>query len=117
MTQTGLRPSAGLSSPQLVMERLEEIDRDLQSLANAYEAAALAWFRSKRTREHRHAVEFMAAANGDRTVAERAQIAARESCQIGMEDEALYEALKAKERVLSTRASIGQSILKAQARA
>jgi hypothetical protein len=103
-----------LDDPAAVMVRLAEIENELCEKQNAWESAALAWFRSKRDREHDRAVEFLRA---EGTVAERSATADSETALKGKEDEALYEALKAVIRVLETRASIGQSILRAQGRA
>ena len=103
-----------LSAPQLVMARLEAIEQDLAARQAALEAAARAWFTAKRQREHDRAVAFLAA---DGTVAERSALADRATALDGREAEAEWEALRAVVRVLDTRASIGQSILKAQGRA
>jgi hypothetical protein len=102
-----------LSSPQAVQERLEQIDRDLANRVNALEAAALGWYRLKRDREKERASAFIAA---EGTVAERNAVADRATATIGVAEEAEFEALKAVVRVLETRASIGQSILRAQGR-
>ncbi len=72
------------------------------------------WYRAKRDKEHDRAVSFLAAVG---TVAERNAIADRDNSHVGKDAEAEYEALKAVCRVLETRASIGQSILRAQGRA
>ena len=103
-----------LSSPAEVVDRLERIEQDLAARQNAVEAAARAWFTAKRQREHDRAVAFLAA---DGTVAERNAMADRATALDGREAEAEWEALRAVVRVLETRASIGQSILKAQGRA
>lgn len=102
-----------LSSPALVMERLEAIEADLAVRQNTLESAASAWFRAKRQREHDRAVAFLSA---EGTVAERNAIADRATALDGKDEEAEFEAVRAVVRVLDARASIGQSILKAQAR-
>jgi hypothetical protein len=102
-----------LSAPAAVQSRLEEIENDLATRQGEYETAALSWFRAKRDREKRRAQEFM---KGHGTVAERSAKADELTAEIGVEDEAKYEALKAVMRTLETRASIGQSILRSQAR-
>jgi hypothetical protein len=102
-----------LSDPGLVLARLEEIETDLARRQNNFEAAALAWFRAKRDREHQRAVAFMRA---EGSVAERNAQADIETCRIGVEHEAEYEALRAVMRTLETRASIGQSVLRSQGR-
>jgi hypothetical protein len=50
-------------------------------------------------------------------VEQRKSQAIRATSHIGVTEEAEYEALKAVVRVLETRASIGQSILRSQGRA
>jgi hypothetical protein len=102
-----------LSTPELVMARLVEIENDLANKQNAWELAAMAWFRAKRDKERAHAIAFLAA---EGSVAERTAIATRETAVDGKEDEALYEALKGVIRMLETRATIGQSLLRAQGR-
>jgi hypothetical protein len=102
-----------LSDPGLVLARLEQIENDLALRQNSFEAAALAWFRAKRDREHARAVAFMKAVG---SVAERNAQADIETCRMGAEDEAMYEAMRAVMRTLETRASIGQSVLRSQAR-
>jgi hypothetical protein len=100
-------------APGLVLRRLEEIEHDLATRQNVYEAAALAWFRAKRDKERARAIEFMKATG---TVAERNAVADRETALMGVEAEAEYEALRAVIRVLETRASVAQSVLKSQGR-
>lgn len=102
-----------LTHPGAVMARLAEIENDLAERQLGYERAASAWFKSKRDKEHKRAVEFIKATG---TVAERSAIADRETALIGKDDEALWEASKAVVRTLETRASIGQSILRSQGR-
>lgn len=103
-----------LDSPQAVMRRLTEIDRDLAIRQNTLEAAALSWYRAKRDKEKARAVAFLGA---EGTVAERSAIADRQTALDGRDAEAEWEAVRAVVRVLETRASIGQSILRAQGRA
>lgn len=102
-----------LTHPAAVMNRLAEIENDLANRQGAYEAAATAWFKAKRDKEHKRAVAFIEATG---TVAERSAVADRDTSMVGAEDEALWEALKAVVRTLETRASIGQSILRSQGR-
>jgi hypothetical protein len=106
--------TATLQHPAAVLERLEAIDHDLAVRQNALEAAALGWFRAKRDKEHKRAVEFLRATG---TVAERNAAADQLTSMLGAQEEAEWEALKAVVRVLETRASIGQSLLKSQWRA
>lgn len=100
-----------MDSPGLVIARLEEIEHDLALRQNTFEAAALAWFKAKRDKEKARAVAFLGASG---TVAERQAIADRETALDGKNEEAEYEALKAVVRILETRASIGQSVLRSQ---
>jgi hypothetical protein len=102
-----------LTDPGIVLNRLEAIENDLAIRQNSYEAAALAWFRAKREKEHARAVAFMKA---EGTVAERQAQADIETARVGMQEEAEYEATRAVMRTLETRASIGQSVLRSQAR-
>jgi len=102
-----------MTDPGMVLRRLEEIDNDLALRQNTYETAARGWITAKRDKEHHRAVEFIKA---EGTVAERNAIADRESSMDGKLEEAEYEALKAVVRVLETRASIGQSILRSMSR-
>lgn len=103
-----------LSTPSLVEARLAEIENDLAVRQNDWERASLDWFRAKRDREKKRAEAFLSA---DGTVAERDAIATRDTAEVGMDSEAKYESLKAAVRVLETRASIGQSLLRSQGRA
>lgn len=103
-----------LDNPGAVIHRLEQIEHDLALRQGAFEAAALGWFRAKRDRERQRALAFIAAQG---TVAERNAVADRDTAMLGAAEEAEYEALKAVVRTLETRASIGQSILRAQGRA
>lgn len=97
-----------------VMERLEAIDQDLAIRQAALESAALAWFRQKREKERARAIAFISA---EGTVAVRSAIADRDTSMIGVAEEAEWEALRAVVRVLETRATIGQSLLRSQGRA
>ena len=103
-----------LTDPAAVQARLEEIEKDLALRQGELEDAAFAWYRAKREKEHDRSVAFLKA---EGTVAERTAVADRETAMVGVEFEASYEALKAVCRVLETRASIGQSILRAMGRA
>jgi hypothetical protein len=96
------------------MARLAEIDADLARRQNEIEAAALDWFRAKRDREHALAAAFVASEGGAEARKAHAVLTVG---HVGREEEARYEAQRAVMRTLETRASIGQSILKAQARA
>lgn len=112
-----------LSHPAAVEARLSEIENDLAEIQNELEDAALDWFRIKRKRERAHAERFIGA---DGSVADRNAVADRDTADAAYaattglmtawEAEGRYEALKAKARVLDTRAAIGMSILRAQSR-
>jgi hypothetical protein len=109
------RPGAvDLTTPQAVMDRLAEIENDLAIRQNIFEDAALDWYRAKRDKEKARAVAFLSA---EGTVAERSAIADEQTALDGKQEEALYESIKAVIRTLETRASIGQSLLRAQGRA
>lgn len=102
-----------LSDPAAVMSRLEAIDRDLAERQNSLETAAMGFYKAKREREKKRAEAFLLS---EGTVAERTAFADEQTAEIGKDDEASYEALKAVVRTLEARASIGQSILRAQSR-
>lgn len=99
-----------LTEPAAVMARLEAIEQDLAHRQSALEAAGMEWFSAKREREHARAVAFLLA---EGTVAERNAIADRQTAVDGKLEEASWESLRAVVRVLETRASIGQSLLRA----
>jgi hypothetical protein len=103
-----------LDNPHAVLARLEEIERDLAYRQNVYESAARNWFLAKRDLERERAIELLA---NQGTVAERQAHADRATSTIGATERAEYEAIKAVVDVLSHRASILQSVLKAHGRA
>jgi hypothetical protein len=103
-----------LSTPEAVLSRLEAIEHDLAELQNGLEDAALAFYRAKRDREKAWADAFLTAKGTDGA---RKALAQQETAEQGKEEEAAYEARKAVLRVLETRASVGQSILRSQGRA
>ena len=100
-------------APAPVIARLEEIDGKLAEMQNLYEQAAFKWFQVRRTKEKQHAEEYLKASG---TVNERAAHADLKTAVVGVKEEATYEMLKAGVKVLEARASIGQSILRAQGR-
>ena len=102
-----------LSHPAAVLKRLDEIEGDLADRQNTLEEVAFQHFKLKRDKERQRAWEFL---NAHGTVAERSATADHQTALIGVEAEAKYEALRAVVRVLETRASIAQSILKTQGR-
>jgi hypothetical protein len=102
-----------LDAPGPTLQRLAEIENDLAIRQNIYEEAARAWFIAKRDREREYALEYMRA---EGPVEQRKSQAIRATSHIGQTEEAEFEALRAVVRVLETRASIGQSVLRSQAR-
>lgn len=103
-----------LTAPAAVMARLSEIENDLAERQNTLENAGMKWFQKKRDREKARAVAFLAA---EGTVAERSAIADRDTATDGKLEEAEWESVRAVVRVLEARATIGQSLLRAQGRA
>lgn len=104
-----------LDNPQMVMDRLAQIEYDLALRQNGYEAAARDWYAAKRDIERARAEALLSAE--DKSVTEkkaRAELAALS--QPGVEHEAEYEAYKAVLRVLEARSIICTSLLKAQGR-
>lgn len=101
------------TSPQAVINRLAEIEHELAIRQNVLEEVAMNWYRAKRDKEKARAVAFLRA---EGTVAERQARADEETAIDGVEVEAEYESVKAVVRVLETRASIGQTLLRSQAR-
>lgn len=97
------------------MRRLTEIENDLAIRQNSLESAARGWYSAKRDLEKTRAQVLL---GSDRaTVTEKkaeADIAAYDV--EGAASEAEYEALKAVVRVLETRATVCQSLLKAHGR-
>jgi D-alanine-D-alanine ligase-like ATP-grasp enzyme len=102
-----------LSHPASVQARLEEIDRELAVKQNDAEAAAMDYYRCKRTAQKQRAEAFLTA---EGSVAQRNAIADRDTSHIGMLEEGRWEGLKAVVRTLDTRAAIGMSLLRAQSR-
>jgi hypothetical protein len=101
------------ADPTAVLARLEQIEHDLAARQSVLESAALAWFRVKRDREQARARAFISA---EGSVAQRQAIADRETALMGKDEEAEWEAVRAVVRTLETRASIGQSLLRAHGR-
>jgi len=106
-----------LDNPAAVIERLAAIESDLAVRQNTYESAAGRWVRAMRNQKKARASAFLAAKAERTVVAERNAIADEKTALDGMEEEAEYVALRAVMQTLSERASIGQSILRAQGRA
>ena len=98
-----------LSAPHLVMGRLRELEEDLEKREETLEDAARKWFVAKRDKEKARALAFLAA---EGTVAERQATADVQTALDGKEEEAEWEAVRAVVRVLETRASVLQSLLR-----
>lgn len=102
-----------LQHPGAVMARLLEIENDLAIRQNELEEAGLEWFKAKREREKKAAEAFIEAVGTD---GQRRAQATAATAEIGVQAEAAWEAGKKVVDVLTTRAGIGQSLLKAQGR-
>lgn len=101
-----------------VQERLAAIDRDLMLKQSTLENEARLYFKSKRDFEHDFAVQYLKESG---TIEERRNktIVAlwnQDSYKKLVNAEATWEGLKAVTRALETRASIGQSLLRAMQR-
>lgn len=100
-------------TPAQIMQRLEDIETDLAQRQNEYAEAAEDWTRQNREKEKTWAEAYLKA---DGQVTDRKAAAIEASCHIGQDAEARYVALKAAVGVLETRATIGQSLLRAHGR-
>lgn len=109
-----------LSHPAAVMERLGAIENDLAERTNDYETAANDRARLIRDWEKRLAIARKSAKGNDADARKAAAlVTATEQDDLYerlTEAESTFEACKVVVRVLETRASIGQSILRAQGR-
>lgn len=103
-------------TPAEIMLRLEEIERDLADRQNEYETVADEWMRRKRDKELAWARAYTLA-SAAKNVTDRKAAAIEASELIGVDAEARYTALRGVVEVLTTRATIGQSLLKAHGRA
>lgn len=101
-------------TPAQIMSRLEEIEQDLADRQPELEQAAEAWTRAKRDKELAWATAYIASDAREVTSRKAAAILASEA--IGVEAEARYVALSKVCALLETRASIGQSLLRAHGR-
>jgi hypothetical protein len=101
-------------SPAQIIERLEAIEQDLGERQLEYEQTAEQWTRDKREQAKAWATAYMESPGAQVTDRKAAAIQASE--HIGEDSEARYVALKAAVGVLETRATIGQSLLKAHGR-
>ncbi len=109
------------SHPGAVIHTLSSIDADLGERMNDYEAAAGDRARLTRDWEKRLAVHGRRAAGSSQDIRKAtALVAAIEQDDLYerlTDAEARYEALRVVVRVLETRASLGQSVLRVQGRA
>lgn len=109
-----------LSSPAAVINRLAEIEQDLAKRQNQYETSAGDRARLIRDWEKRLAVCRKTAkgndADGRKAAALVTAVEADDLYERLSMAESTFEACKVVARVLETRATIGQSILKAQGR-
>jgi hypothetical protein len=108
------------TNPAAVMARLAEIEEDLASRQGDYELAADDRARAVRDWDKRLAIH-QRKVTGPNAEARKAEALVRAVEQDDLYDrlsdsEARYDALKVVTRTLETRASIGQSILRAQGR-
>ena len=102
-----------LDSPAEVLARLNAIERDLAVRQNLYESVARGWYEAQREMRLEHA-KAMIASGRSSVAAQKAEADMAAAGIEGLAYEAEYEALKAAIRVLETRGSILQSILRAQ---
>ena len=103
-----------LSSPQEVQARLEQLDGELGLRLNALEKAAFDWYKIRPAKERLWATTYLST-DGPVHVRKAAADGAVASDEWG-ELEGRYEMLKVVVRGLESKASIGQSILRAQSR-
>ena len=101
-----------------IISRLEEIEEALAVLDQEQDHPAAAYFRAKRDWEHEWAKTYL---RQEGTVDERRNrtiiaLYSSPAYKALVTAEASYEAHKAKQRTLETRASIGQSLLRAATR-
>ncbi len=105
--------STDLGHPIAVQQTLEEIEEDLAVRQLAYESAARAWFAKQGQIAKDRAISYRRA-TGNST--DRRAAADEEHGEDGAVEQAEYEALRAVVKVLETRATICQSLLKSQGR-
>lgn len=114
---TGLMHDA----PAAVMNRLSQIEDDLAERQNAYEDAADELARATRAFNLRFAQAMVVAQGGSEKTREAQALIAVAAAEDGVYErltnaEAAYKALKAAIGTMESRATIGQSILRAQGR-
>ena len=110
-----------LASPQQVMARLDDLESEMATAQNELEDAAMTYFKLKHEWNRRMAIALRKAEGANAGVRESNAL-----IEVTTDDvfymnfvaaEATYEALKLSQRSRADRASIGQSILRAQGRA
>jgi hypothetical protein len=104
-----------LSTPHLVMARLEEIEEDLAIRQNALESAASAWFKVQHEQKKAYAMTLLSSTKDSVTEKKAAADLAAHAVE-GSEHEPEYLAIKAVLGMLETRATICMSVLKSQGR-
>jgi hypothetical protein len=105
----------GLEHASDLIERLEAIEQDLATKQPDLEKYSDEWTRLKRDKLKKWAEAYMASSGKEVTT--RKASAILQSEDIGIEEEAKYVGLKAVVEVLSTRASICQTLLNSHGRA
>lgn len=108
-------PEIEMDTPAIVMTKLSAIENDLAERQNGYERAAGNWYTAQREIKRAHAIALLSSSKASVTAQKAEADLAAMACD-GIEYEAEYEAFKAVIRVLETRATVLQSILKAQGR-
>jgi uncharacterized protein YjbK len=108
-------PDLGLDHPAGIMNRLVEIESDLAIRQNNLESSARQWYGAKRDIEKEKAQALLGSDRASVTEKKAEADLAAYDVQ-GAASEAEYEALKAVVRVLETRATVCQSLLKAHGR-
>lgn len=101
-------------NPVAMIDRLEQLERDLADRQATVEDLAVRWFKVKRDREKAYAIAFLAA---DGTTGQRdaqARLAAYDVDDGSVEGE--WEGAKAAIKAIETRASVGQTLVRTNVR-
>lgn len=103
-------------APHQIIERLEQIESDLSDRQAKGEESAENFYRAKRDYELAYAKAFVDATGSPTEKKQKAfKALERHTAYFALlESEGAYEGWKAATRTLETRASIGQSLLRAQ---
>lgn len=103
-------------SYQEILERLESIEADVQERQAVGETSALEFFKAKRDYELAYALKFMDTTGSvtERKLKAQAALEKDPAYLKLLQHEGAYEGWKAVMRALEQRASIGQSLLRAQ---